>query len=266
MALAFHSYKGGTGKTTLISNLAATYAQRGLNICLLDFDLYAPSLISYFRKQPKFYINNLLSGEVGISDILVDLSPELDLKGKLLVGFSSSKKEDIYEIEIQHEMKWQLNALRRFLAVKKELFLNFNIDYILLDTSPGIRYWSINAIAAADLLFLMMKTSDLDIEGTKKMIQDIYDSLTKFGSKKFLLFNKTSGASPIMDFQNDADGPLRIHEVETNLDTPVIGSIPCYCDVQFSRHEFLSTIRKPEHPFSQRVFELADKIYQLSKI
>ncbi len=58
--LAFHSYKGGTGKTTLIANLAALYAMQGLRVCLLDFDLYAPSLGMYFRKKPMTCLNNLL--------------------------------------------------------------------------------------------------------------------------------------------------------------------------------------------------------------
>lgn len=52
--LAFHPYKGGTGKTTLIANLAATYAMGGKRVCLLDFDLYAPSLVTYFRKNYRF--------------------------------------------------------------------------------------------------------------------------------------------------------------------------------------------------------------------
>ena len=255
--LAFHSYKGGTGKTTLISNLAANYAKKGMKICLLDFDLYAPSLVTYFRKEPENYINNLLSGEVQISDILVDLSPELDLDGKLFVGFSSPKKEDIHEIEIHHEIKWQLSALRRFLAAKKELLKKYNMDYILLDTSPGIRYWSINAIAASELLFLVMKTSSMDIEGTKKMIKDTYESLTKLGSKKFIIANKTAGASPIEELQiNDTEGSSFIKEIEKNLETQVIGAIPCYCDVQFNRHEFLSTINNPKHPFSKKVNEV----------
>ena len=101
--LAFHSYKGGTGKTTLIANLAAFLAKNGKRVCLLDFDLYAPTLTIYFRKTSRFYLNNLLSGEVEISDILVDLSPELDLKGKLFLGFSNPGKEDVHDIEIKHE-------------------------------------------------------------------------------------------------------------------------------------------------------------------
>lgn len=92
--MAFHSYKGGTGKTTLIANLAALYAMQGENVCLLDFDLYAPSLGMYFRKKPTTYLNGLLRGEldqpdggVDTSSLIVDLSSELGLKGKLLLGF-----------------------------------------------------------------------------------------------------------------------------------------------------------------------------------
>lgn len=262
--IAFHSYKGGTGKTTLISNLAATYAKKGLNVCLFDFDLYAPSLGTYFRKKPNLYINDFLKGETELSDVIIDLSSELDLKGKLFLGFSSSNKEDIHEIEIHHETKWQVAALKRFLAAKKDLFSNFDIDYILLDTSPGIRYWSINAIAASELLFLITKISDMDIEGTKKMIIDTYDSLTKFGSKKFIIFNKTPGASPVKEFKNNDRGKnLLTEKLGKTLETVVLGSIPCYCDVQFNRHEFLSTVKNPNHPFSKRVNMIAEKIIEI---
>ena len=43
-SIAFHSYKGGTGKSTIGSNMAALMAMRGLKVVLLDLDVYAPSL------------------------------------------------------------------------------------------------------------------------------------------------------------------------------------------------------------------------------
>jgi len=150
--IALHSYKGGTGKTTLIANLASYYAKIGLSVCLLDFDLYAPTLSLYFRKRPNVYLNDLLRGEtkqrseIDITDVLVDVSSELGLRGKLLLGFSSSGKEDISEIEIKHEQKWQLAAIKRFLFAKNKLFDEYGLDYLFLDTSPGIRYWSINSL------------------------------------------------------------------------------------------------------------------------
>lgn len=42
----------------------------------------------------------------------------------------------------------------------------FGADYIIVDTSPGIRFWSINSLAIADTLLLTLKMSDLDIDGT----------------------------------------------------------------------------------------------------
>ncbi len=260
--IALHSYKGGTGKTTLIANLAALYAMKGLDVCLLDFDLYAPSLVSYFRKTPRWYINDLLYGEAQISDVIVDLSPELGLKGKLFVGFSSPRKTDIDEIEFKNDEKWQIHALRRFLAAKNELFEKHKIDFMFLDTSPGIRYWSINTLAAADIILLLMKDSDMDIEGTRKMINDIYDELTRFGSKYFLVLNKVPGASP-KDEGHQANEEQFKSDLERVVGAKVLGSIPCFCDIQFSRHEFLFSVNKPEHLFSQRLAVLAENIKKI---
>jgi chromosome partitioning protein len=256
--IAFHSYKGGTGKTTLITNVAASYAKQGLNVGLLDFDLYAPSLISYFHKKPSTFLNDVLSGECQIIDVVDDIGAELKLKGKFVVGFSSQRKEDIDDIEVKHDTKWQLQAVRRFLKAKQELFKKYNLDYLFLDTSPGIRYWSINTLAMADLLFLLMKDSDMDIEGTRKMINDIYDSLTRFGSKYYIILNKVPGAIPNPDMP--VDEKAWINELERVVGAEVVGSIPCFCDVQFSRHEFLFSVRQPHHPFSIRLMNLVENI------
>ena len=263
--IAFHSYKGGTGKTTLISNLAATYASRGFNVGLLDFDLYAPSLVAYFRKKPSVFLNDILNGSSGISEVMLDLTKEIGTKGKFYVGFSSPRKEDVNEIELKHDSKWQLQALRRFMTAKNELFDKFKLDYLFLDTSPGIRYWSINTLATADLIFLLMKDSDMDIEGTRKMINDIYDSLSRLGSKYYVILNKVSGASPNTPASIPAKENDRITDLEQIVDAQIIGSIPCYCDIQFNRHEFLYSINQPDHPFSKRLASISEKILSLAE-
>ena len=262
--LAFHSYKGGTGKTTLISNLAAFFAKNGMRVCLLDFDLYAPSLTLYFRKAPRLYLNNVLSGEADISDVLVDISSELGMDGKLFLGFSSPGKEDIRDIELRHDEKWQLKAIRRLLSAKNKLFEKYKIDYLLIDTSPGIRYWSINALAVSDLLFLIMKNSDMDVEGTKKMTKDIYDSLSKFGSKYYIVLNKVPGAHPDKNSNWEAYENAFSANLEKTIGTKIVGSIPCFCDIQFSRHEFLFAINQPDHSFSKNLVTLAEKLRVLA--
>jgi chromosome partitioning protein len=260
--IAFHSYKGGTGKTTLITNVASHFASQGHKVCLLDFDLYAPSLSMYFRKKPSTYLNDLLNGQAGIDDVLTDLSSELGLKGQLLVGFSSPRKEDINEIDAKHDSKWQLEALKRFLAVKKQLFEKNGVEYLFLDTSPGIRYWSINSLATADLMFLLMKDSDIDIEGTRKMINDIYDSLSRFGSKYYVILNKVPGAA-VNPMLNEPNEKALVADLERVVGAQVVGSVPCYCDIQFSRHEFLFAVKQPDHAFSKKVVALSEAIKAL---
>src|SRR5919198_4330316 len=215
--IAFHSYKGGTGKTTIAANLAALLAKKGHRVFLLDLDVYAPSLHSYFDKTPKRWINDFLNGTAEIGDIILDLTSVIQeisaintyknqsslpsgrekekVSGKLWVGFSSPKKEEIYRLEggggKQESSKIQL--LRRFILLREQLISLHDADYIIIDTSPGIRYWSINALAVADTLFLTLKMGDIDVEGTKRLASEIYGSLTKYGTRSFLLFNRVAG-------------------------------------------------------------------------
>src|SRR6476661_8367714 len=121
--IAFHSYKGGTGKTTIASNLSAFLAKKGYNVCLLDLDVYAPSLQIYFEQEPKRWINDYLYSDARLEDVMTDLSfvihkdnnynndlgnnknennssnNNMDSCGKLLVAFSLTKKEEIYKFE-----------------------------------------------------------------------------------------------------------------------------------------------------------------------
>ena len=73
------------------------------------------------------------------------------------------------------------------------MITKMDMDYIIIDTSPGIRHWSINALSIADKLILTMKMDDLDIEGTKKLIYEIYTTFVKFGAISYILLNRISG-------------------------------------------------------------------------
>ena len=289
--IAFHSYKGGTGKTTLAGNFAAVLAKLGFRVCLLDLDVYAPSLQSYFMIEPKKWINDYLYSESDIGEVMQDLTPKVSesdmesremqsdspkgakegVKGKLWIGFSNAKKEEIYKLEGGADTT-RKQFLRRFILLREQLITNYDADYIVIDTSPGIRYWSINALAVADILFLTLKAGDLDIEGTKKMAEEIYSSFTKFGTKSFLLLNRVSGycaPSPLIvrpeKIPSDKSMPSTFI-IETPEDTDevlarevkmsIMSSIPCYCDIQFLRKEFLTALKYPAHPFAKKIENL----------
>ena len=307
--IAFHSYKGGTGKTTIAANLAALLAKKGYRVFLLDLDVYAPSLHSYFNMNPKRWINDFLNGSAEVGDIIVDVTSALvdvpsageqeKIKGKLWLGFSSPRKEEIYRLEggsgKQETSKIQL--LRRFILLREQLISLHDADYIIIDTSPGIRYWSINALAVADTLFLTLKMGDLDIEGTRKMAEEIYGSFTKFGARSYLVMNRVAGyCTPIhvtnkqsdkshaapsfnyssMSHHSDLDASaitnqqkeeltITANSLATDVRMDVISSIACYCDIQFTNKEFLTAIKYPDHPFAHRFEELIRAIEEMQK-
>lgn len=282
--VAFHSYKGGTGKTTLAGNFAAVMAKSGFRVCLLDLDVYAPSLQSYFMIEPRKWINDYLYSEAEIGEVMQDLTPKVSaavmgtekpdsIKGKLWVGFCNAKKEEIYKLEGGADTT-RKQFLRRFILLREQLITTYDADYIVIDTSPGIRYWSINALAVADILFLTLKAGDLDIEGTKKMAEEIYSSFTKFGTKSFLLLNRVAGycapspQTPRVS-SNSKSSPMTfvIESPEDSEETlarevrmKIMSSIPCYCDIQFLRKEFLTALKYPSHPFAMKIESLIEAL------
>jgi hypothetical protein len=155
--------------------------------------------------------------------------------------------------------------------LREDLITEYNSDYILIDTSPGIRYWSINSLAIADTLFLTLKFGDLDIEGTKKIASDIYGSFTKFGAKSYLLLNRVGGYcvpnTLIIPHQHEGpEGALSVPQYDESdlgkslshdVSMDLISAIPCYCDIQFSRKEFLTVLQYPNHPFAKQLERLA---------
>ncbi|HJT47637.1 MAG TPA: ParA family protein [Nitrososphaeraceae archaeon] len=318
--IAFHSYKGGTGKTTIAANLAALLAKKGYRVFLLDLDVYAPSLHSYFDKNPKRWINDFLNGSAEVGDIIMDVTSAIEeissahdhkkespvsgenqkITGRLWVGFSSPKKEEIYRLEggsgKQESSKIQL--LRRFILLREQLISLHDADYIIIDTSPGIRYWSINALAVADTLFLTLKMGDLDIEGTRKMAEEIYGSFTKFGARSYLVMNRVAGYCVPINVRNPqgkisqlnagtfdygspashshGDGSLIMEQqkeestviansLASEVRMDVISAISCYCDIQFSNKEFLTVIKYPNHPFAHQFEQLTQIIERMQK-
>lgn len=323
--IAFHSYKGGTGKTTLAANFAALLAKKGYRAFLLDLDVYAPSLQSYFNTDPKKWINDFLYDNAELNEVVLDFTPVINRigetstsnsvetktkakSGHLGVGFCNAKKEEIYKLEggspaTGKQDTSKIHLLRRFILLRELLISEYHADYVIIDTSPGIRYWSINALAVADTLLLTLKMGDLDIAGTRKLAEEIYGSFTKFGTKSFLLWNRVAGyciphnvqddgmlystASPSTATATLPTGP----GTPANLDHPaskskssllmekqqatetdmkkfltnetgmeVISAIPCYCDIQFSRKEFLTVLEHPEHPFTKQFERLIQAV------
>ena len=248
MLITLHSYKGGTGKTLLSVNLAVIFADKGKKVCLLDLDLRAPSLSSAFQNKNKCWVNDYLNKACKVDNIMTDCTPNYVKGGKLFVGLANPSTAAIRDMSSK-DRKWGLEALARLLSLKNSLLNEMGYDYVICDASPGLQYSSINAIVASDMVLVVTSVDRSDVDGTQRMIHDLYDLYEK---KTGMIVNKVPQA-------------ILSGKTHLKLDTqqlPIVGLVPCSCDVLRSGGEYLFAFEKTEHPLTQKLRNIAAEIEQ----
>ncbi len=176
--LSIMSHKGGVGKTSIAVNIAVYLAKTGKNVCLLENDLQGPSLNTWWKPKVT-WLNHYLLENCNLEDCLQNLSPELNLSGKLLVGFADPTPESIQRnirIDQEDSMKMLQNLVRAKNMLEED---PYKVQYLINDCSPGIGYSAVNAMIAADSSLFIVKLSNADIIGTSLMIKGLYKQLKK---------------------------------------------------------------------------------------
>jgi len=249
--IAVHSYKGGTGKTLLSVNLAAAFAKLGKKVCVIDLDFRAPSLFSILKGgNVECWFNDYLNNTCEAEKVLVDLSSKIPGKGKFFAGFANPATEAIRDMSAK-DRKWEMRALGRLLALKGALLADQKFDYVLFVTSPGLQYSSINAIVAADFVVVATTGDRSDVEGTKRMLLELY---TLFEKKTGLVLNK------VLDSSATAKKAEMSEKVKTVYHVPMLGIVPCFCEILRAEGSLIFVEDKPDHPFTKIVSEMARKI------
>jgi len=251
--IAFHSYKGGTGKTLLSINLAATYAKHGKSVCLFDLDFRAPSLhVAFASDGVECWLNEYLNGTCDIRKVLIDLSRQHGNGGKFYVGLANPTTEAIRDMSAK-DRKWEMRALGRLLSLKNSLLNDMHLDYLIFDTSPGLQYSSINAIVSADVVLVVTSMDSSDIKGTQRMTQELYDLFEK---KTGILLNKVPAEMLTSNAQKKS-----LYEKLNSIHTlPILEVIPCFCDILRAGGTHIFAEEKPDHPFTVTLEKIATKI------
>lgn len=272
--ITFHSYKGGVGKTTLATNLAALLAKKGKNVCIVDFDTSAPSIHSYFGldndHNKKNTLNNYLVGECKVDDLLVDITPMANLSnigtlpGKIFGCLSSPRRKDILKMEVSREDMSLMKLLKRFIELV-EMIRSNGIDYVIIDSSSGNIFWIKNALAISKTIFIVLKMQDVGIVGSNHITDQIVDQFReKEDYRNRLVLNMVPGycvpnRHDTVNFLPPIDDSVK-RFLDTNV-SDITAYIPCYCDIQFAKREFLTVLSHPNHPFSKNIAGLEELIH-----
>lgn len=176
MLLSFHSYKGGTGKTTFVGNLGIMLAQQGKKVCIIDTDVNGPGIHSLFDIRYDMTLIDFLQGVCSADDVVYRYDDT-----KVYIVPSKACEEDISAMfSTPGEARGKLLELVRKIAEK------FDIDHFLFDCSPGINKSSLLTMNIVDKATIVSTIDIQDIRGTY-----LLSSMSaKLGTQAALLFNR----------------------------------------------------------------------------
>lgn len=163
--------KGGVGKTTTTVNLAASLAQHGLRVLVVDVDPQGNAStalgIDHQRGVPSCY-DALVDG-VPLGDVVQE-SP--DVPG-LLVAPATIDLAGA-EIELVSVVARE-NRLRRALQAYAPIGADDDsrLDYVLIDCPPSLGLLTLNALVAAEELLLPIQTEYYALEGVGQLLETV---------------------------------------------------------------------------------------------
>lgn len=131
--ISFSSGKGGVGKTSITSNVALGLSQLGHRVLILDGDLGMANVDIFFGVHPKKNISDLLQG-LPLNECITSVSQNIDL----LAGGSG-----VYELSY-------MNSFQRREVISRLEAANYQYDFLLIDTSPGLHDHVLHLNAVAD--------------------------------------------------------------------------------------------------------------------
>ena len=248
--ISIHSFRGGTGKSNTTANLAAQLAGRGYRVGVIDTDIQSPGIHAVFGCAPdslRCALNDYLWGRAAIEDAAVDvtesaLSDQVREAGRIFLVPSAL---DAGEIARVLREGYDVGLLSEgFRALIDAL----DLDFLLIDTHPGVNEETLLSIALSDLFVLILRPDTQDFQGSSVTLE----LARRLGVRKVLVaLNKVPPG---------VDQSVLVTQVEDAYQASVGAVLPLSNDVARMGSGAVFSTRHPTHPFSLGIDSLTRRV------
>ncbi len=231
MTIVVANQKGGVGKTTTSTNLAAALAQKGKKTLLVDLDPQGNATLTFVDPETvELSVYDLLTNPETRAEqaILTTPEAELDLIGAR-ISLAKAETKLIGEFDSHFRLKDKLAGVRDF------------YEYIVIDTPPTLGILTVNAMVAGTHLIVPIQSSYYSLEGT----DDLLDTYEKIRARP----------NPDLEFLGVV---ITLHDKRTNLARDVKNQIRSVFGDKVFRTTISKSVRLEECPaYKQSIFHFA---------
>lgn len=247
--VSIHSYRGGTGKSNSTANLAATVARCGHRVGIVDTDIQSPGihvLFGFNEDNIDRALNDYLWGRCSIAEAAYDVTSILKGKStersKMFLVPSSVKAGEIARVLREGYDVGLLNE------GFQDLIDTLKLDYLFIDTHPGLNEETLLSITISDVLVLILRPDQQDYQGTAVTV----DVARKLEVPNLLMV--VNKAPTVFDF-----GQLKV-KIEQTYDTSVAGILPHSDEMMVLASNGIFSIQYPNHPLTKVIEGIAEQI------
>ncbi len=158
---AIANQKGGCGKTTTATNLAAALAINGKRTLLVDLDPQAHASLGLdIEREIGIYdcLSKISKNKCALKDIIVKISDNFDLA-----------PSNIMLSTIDQEFADEIGRESRLHDILNDVAANY--DFCLIDCPPNLGLLTVNAIRAANSLIIPVEASRFSVDGVKRLVE-----------------------------------------------------------------------------------------------
>jgi len=241
--ISVHSFRGGTGKSNTTANLAATIALHGNRVGIVDTDIQSPGVHVIFGLDESgmdHSLNDYLWGRCEIADTAYDVSDCLGgIGGSIFLMPASIRAGDISRVLREgYDVDLLTDGFR-------DLIEDLNLDYLFIDTHPGLNEETLLSITISDALVLLLRPDRQDFQGTAVTLE-VARQLDV--PRLFLVMNKVLPVS---------DDRLLKERAEGMYGQPVAAVLPLSEEMILLGSSGLFCLQYPEHELTRRLTGIA---------